>query len=100
MSMESLIAVIDKTEQIDTNGPLLQLLQPEDRVIRHQRGIVFDTFIGNLQCWQKRVGQGIQVIDLSTTLDFAFDFTGTEISGLSLELCDGVEARGILQETM
>jgi hypothetical protein len=37
---------------------------------------------------------------LSTTLDFAFDFTGTEISGLSLELGDGVEARGILQETM
>ena len=100
MVMESLIAVVDKTEQIDTDGPLLQLLQPEDRVIRHQRGIVFDTFIGNLQCWQKRVGQGIQVIYLSTTLDFAFDFTGTEISGLSLELCDGVEARGILQETM
>jgi hypothetical protein len=30
MVMKSLIAVIDKTEQIDTNGALLQLLQPED----------------------------------------------------------------------
>ena len=98
--MEALIAVIDKTEQRDMNGPLFQLLQPEDRVLHDQRGRVFDAFIGNLHDGQKLGGQGIQGSDLGTTLDFTFDFTGTEIAGLTLELGDGVESRGILQETM
>jgi hypothetical protein len=51
MVMEPLIAVVDKTQQVQVHDPGVQPLQPEDRVIRHQGRIIFDAFLGNLQRW-------------------------------------------------
>jgi hypothetical protein len=80
--------------------PLVQLLQPEDGVIRDQGGVVFDAFIGNLQRRQQPVRQMVQVMNLLTATDFALDLTGAEIARLPLELGNFIESRRIVQQTL
>jgi hypothetical protein len=49
MVMEALIPVVHKTQEVQRPQPDIEALQPVDRIIRHQRGIVFDTFGGNVE---------------------------------------------------
>ncbi len=97
--VQPLIAVVDKAEQVDLNDLLLQLLQPEDGVVGHQRGVVLDALIGDVQVGQHPLGQVIQGADLLATLDFPFDFTEAEIFGLALEQRDLIQPLWIVHQT-
>lgn len=94
------IAVIDNTAHRDRYDPLVQLLQPEDGVIRDQGGVVCDAFLGNLQRRQQPVRQRVHVRNLRTATDCALALTGAAIARLPLELGHCLESRRIVHQTL
>jgi len=44
-----LIPVMDEAQQVDTGDPGIKAFQSEDGIVRHQRGVILDAFIGNGQ---------------------------------------------------
>ena len=79
--MEALIAVDDKTEQIEVGRPHRQPFELIDGVIVDQGRIVLDALVGNLQGWQHALGQRVERRHLGAALDFAFDLTDAESRG-------------------
>ena len=65
--IEALIAMEDKTQQVEIDGPGVELLEPIDRVVRDQRGGIRDGFPRNIQCGYDPPRQWIEVGNIHAT---------------------------------
>ena len=48
--------MVGEGQQVDPHEVLVELLQPEDRVVRGQRRIIRDAFVGDLEMGQQPAG--------------------------------------------
>ena len=53
------VAMVGEGQQVDPHEVLVELLQPEDRVVRDQRRIIRDAFVGDLEMGQQPAGDVI-----------------------------------------
>ena len=100
MVMEALIAVDDKTEQIEIGGPHGQPFELIDRVIVDQGRIVRDALIGNLQGRQHALGQRVERRHLGAALNFAVHLTDADIARFMLELGQGIQTGCIVKQAL
>jgi hypothetical protein len=47
--MQTPVAMVGEGQQVDPHEVLVELLQPEDRVVRGQRRIIRDALVGDLE---------------------------------------------------
>jgi hypothetical protein len=96
--MPSLVTMIDKTSEIAVGGRLLETFELIQRGIVDQRGIIFDTLVGDFERGQQRIGKMVYVADVFATMKFTCDVTGATIFRFVLERCHGTESGRILSK--
>jgi hypothetical protein len=100
MVMELLIPMVHEAQQIEMDDPLVELLQPEDRIIGDERCIIPDVLMGDIELGQERFGQFIERTYLVPPANFTGHLTGAKIPGVMLEAGDFVQPWRILQQDL
>jgi hypothetical protein len=83
--IEALIAMDDKTQQVEVDDPDVELLEPKHRIVGDQRGIIRDSFTRNTETRHDLSSHGVKVDELLTTDHFATHFAEAEVLGLSFQ---------------
>jgi hypothetical protein len=79
MVLETLIAMINKAQQIEVPQRLLASFQLVHGVIANQGGVVGDIFVRNTQTGEEPCPQAIEVVYLLPPADLPLDFPSTEV---------------------
>ena len=98
--IEALIAMEDKTQQVEVDGPRVELLEPKHRVVRDQRGIIRDAFTRNTEFRHDPSGQWVELGEVLTTGHFAAHFAEAEVLWLSFQQGDRIELVGFRQQSV
>ena len=98
--VQSLVAVLDEAQQVHVNHGFAQLPEPVDRVIIHQRRIIRDVFLRDVETRQQPLRHVVQRPHLLATLGFAPDFMVAEVLRVALEQGDGVQSLRVFEQAV
>src|SRR5882762_5869230 len=97
-SIELLIAMIYEAQQRQMDDPLIELLQPEDRIIRDERRIILHVLIGDVERGYELFGHFVESMNLVPPANFTAHLPGAKVPGFTLEAGDGIQPLRLLQQ--